>query len=88
MKITIDGLIYQKNPHGGIARVYREIIPRICDLEPSIRFDLYFDGPILGNPPKHPQINFIRAPQFRQRFLVEVLGENLSIRYGNLAVLF
>lgn len=41
MKVFVDGIIFSKQKTGGISRVYLEVLPRIFNLDPSIRFTLY-----------------------------------------------
>ena len=36
--VIIDGVIFDTYPHGGIARIYREVLPRIADKNPNIHF--------------------------------------------------
>ncbi len=62
MKIFVDALIFQKEPYGGIARMYREILPRICELDPGVEVTLFCDGPVKAPLPFHPQIKTIHTP--------------------------
>jgi glycosyltransferase involved in cell wall biosynthesis len=64
MQLVVDGIIYHKQAHGGISRIYSEILPRMCALEPSLRVDLITTAhpPLKQTPPQHPQIKQRRIP--------------------------
>jgi len=70
MKILIDGIIFQKDPYGGIARLFREILPRMCDLEPELDIILFSDGPLMSETPTHPQIQHRHTLPVRRLFRV------------------
>jgi glycosyltransferase involved in cell wall biosynthesis len=65
--LVVDGIIFQKNPHGGIARVFRELLPRMCELEPGLKVDLLVDGPIESHLPEHPQIHVRKTLPLRRK---------------------
>jgi glycosyltransferase involved in cell wall biosynthesis len=73
ISLVVDGVIFQKNPHGGIARVFRELLPRMCDLEPGLKIDLLTDGPIESHLPVHPQIHARKTLPLRQKALTKGL---------------
>jgi glycosyltransferase involved in cell wall biosynthesis len=77
MKIFVDALIFQKDPHGGIARVFREILPRICSLDPEVQVVFFCDGPLQGPLPSHPQISTIHTPPVHIRLQVHGLWRKL-----------
>lgn len=56
LMITVDGVVFQTQIHGGISRLYNEILPRMCDLDHTLQITLYTDGRIAQAPPKHPGI--------------------------------
>ena len=66
MRLVVDGLIFQKDPHAGIARLYREILPRICDLAPDLQVTLFVDGPLRADLPAHPHIQVKQTPAVRR----------------------
>ena len=66
MRIVVDGIIFQKDPHGGVARLFRELLPRLCDLSTDLEMTLFIDGPIQSQIPQHPQIMLRRAPAVRK----------------------
>jgi glycosyltransferase involved in cell wall biosynthesis len=70
IKILVDGIIFQKDPHGGIARMFREILPRMCVMEPELRVKLFIDGPLHSELPSHPQIIIQKAPAIKRRIRV------------------
>lgn len=61
----MDALIFQKDPHGGIARMYRELLPRMADLEPKLEITLVNDGPLHGEIPHHERIRRLSLPPVR-----------------------
>ena len=71
ISLVVDGIIFQKSPHGGIARVFRELLPRLCDLEPGLKIDLLIDGPVESCLPVHPRIRVRKTLPFRQKALTQ-----------------
>ena len=69
IKLLVDCVIFQKDPQGGIARLYREIWPRMCEMEPELKIKLFFDGPTKLNLEKHPQIDIQSAPMIKRRVI-------------------
>lgn len=65
MKLVVDGLIFQKDPHGGIARLFREVLPRMCIIETGLSITLFIDGPVRAELPTHAQIKLRRMPAVR-----------------------
>jgi glycosyltransferase involved in cell wall biosynthesis len=41
MKIFLDGIIFSKQLDGGISRIFRETVPRVASLDPSVHFIVY-----------------------------------------------
>jgi glycosyltransferase involved in cell wall biosynthesis len=66
MHVVVDGIIFQKDPHGGIARVYRELLPRMCEQSPDLSITLITDGPLRAALPQHPQIQKKALPPIRR----------------------
>ncbi|MEM7117718.1 MAG: glycosyltransferase family 1 protein [Chloroflexota bacterium] len=56
MHLIIDGLVYENKTQGGIARIYREILPRLCALEPSLKITLLAGHNRQATLPQHPHI--------------------------------
>ncbi len=77
MRLVVDGLIFQKDPHGGIARYFREILPRMCEQEPQLQVTLFTDGPVLAEIPHHPQIHLRQAPAVHRTFRPKGLSRQL-----------
>jgi glycosyltransferase involved in cell wall biosynthesis len=71
LSLVVDGVIFQKSPHGGIARVFRELLPRMCELENELKIDLLIDGPIESLLPVHPHIHVRRTLPLRQKALTQ-----------------
>ncbi len=57
MKIVLDGVIFEQQANGGIPRIYQEILPRICNLDPTIQFSLVTHGKIRSKWSPHAQID-------------------------------
>lgn len=53
MKVVVDGLIFTVVPNGGIARIYREVLPRMCDLDRSLTITLLLSRRSLPGLPMH-----------------------------------
>lgn len=85
MKIFVDALIFQKDPHGGIARVYREILPRICDLDPEVEVIFFCDGPLKAPLPSHPQIRTIHTPPVHVHLRVHGLWRKILHPFRRIA---
>ena len=58
MHIAVDGYIYRRGP-GGIARMYTNILPRMCDLDPAINVSLFVTRPYNTTFPDHDRIQHI-----------------------------
>jgi len=71
MNLLVDCIIFRKEPSGGIARLFREILPRMCDLEPNLQISLMVDGPLLQDLPSHPQIRIIKTPPVKRNIRVK-----------------
>jgi glycosyltransferase involved in cell wall biosynthesis len=62
----MDGVIYQIESVGGVSRVFNEILPRMCSLDPTLQVRLFTDGPLQQTPPQHDRISHIRSQAFSQ----------------------
>jgi len=71
MQLLVDGIIFQKSSLGGIYRIFKEILPRMCDLKPELDISILIDGPLLHELPSHSQINTINAPPVRRMFKID-----------------
>ena len=56
MEIVVDGVIYQLQACGGISRLYSEILPRMCDMDDSLRIALLTEGVLRQPLPQHMRI--------------------------------
>ena len=66
MDTVVDGCICRGGRHGGIARIYSEILPRICTLgEPSEIVSITSGQNHLPHP-NHKCISYLTAPVRRQ----------------------
>jgi len=66
LKIVVDGIIYQFQSHGGLSRIFSEILPRICNLDDSLHITLLTEGKIAQSLPKHPRITRRAIPPVGQ----------------------
>lgn len=66
LRLFVDGLIYQKQPVGGISRVFSELLPRMCDLDSSLLVTLFTDGSLAQSLPEHDRIRHRAAPAVRR----------------------
>ena len=55
MKVVVDGIIYSMAAYG-IPNVFREILPRMCDLEPALQVKLFLRKTLQQQPPGHSNI--------------------------------
>jgi glycosyltransferase involved in cell wall biosynthesis len=65
--LVIDGIIFSLQPYGGISRIYKEIIPRICAMDSSIRVTLLIQGEVRSSLPVLPNIFLIKIPELKTR---------------------
>jgi glycosyltransferase involved in cell wall biosynthesis len=56
MKVVMDGIIYRIQSHGGISRIYSEILPRMCDMDASLQILLLTQGRLRQSLPVHKRI--------------------------------
>ena len=68
MEVIVDGVIYRSEASGGISRLFSEILPRMCEIEASLRIKLLMSGQPRQALPSHPQIVNLSLPQI-ERFL-------------------
>ena len=60
LKLLIDGYIFDTYPHGGIARIYREVLPRVADLHPDWEFAVTVSKAANAVLPVHDRIRVVR----------------------------
>lgn len=61
LSLVVDGFIFQHQRRGGVSRVFSEILPRICDLDPRISIQVVVSGNVIHPLPKHKQIRHTRV---------------------------
>lgn len=66
MRLVVDGVIYEFQDRGGISRLYSEILPRICEIEPACRIKLFTCGDAMQPLPTHEQIAHTRIPRLER----------------------
>lgn len=57
LKVLVDGVIFDAYPHGGIARVYRELLTRVADQNPDFHFRVVSNSASGHKVPLHPRIS-------------------------------
>ena len=68
MEVIVDGIIYQAQAHGGISRLFNEILPRMCQADETLNITLLMTGQSRQALPHHPHIHIRSTPQI-ERFL-------------------
>ncbi len=63
MKVVVDGIIYQLQAHGGISRIFSEILPRLCEIDESLHITLLTSGPCRQALPAHAHIQHSPIPR-------------------------
>ena len=66
LKVIVDGVIYKRNPHGGISRVFSEILPRMCEMDKSLRIELLTVGKMKQGLPSHSRIFYHTIPDIER----------------------
>jgi len=85
VKLLVDCVIFQKDSHGGIARLFREILPRICNLEPNLQLTLIVDGPLSQELPHHSQIRIRKTVPIKRNLRVKGIWRPLLFPFRRLA---
>ncbi|MBI1792663.1 MAG: glycosyltransferase family 4 protein [Chloroflexi bacterium] len=84
LNIIVDGIIYSNQKAGGISRLFNEIMPRICDHDENIHFQLLLNNKNIQSLPRHEHIfyqptykveSFLRPWRLWRRYLACVKGE-------------
>lgn len=65
MKILVDGTIFDSYPRGGIARLFREVMRRACELREDIQFCIFCEEHALAHVPRHERIFIVLRPKLR-----------------------
>lgn len=66
LRVLVDGIVYQLQPHGGISRLFSEILPRMCHLDDSLRITLLTEGRLRQSLPQRKHITHRRIPSVRR----------------------
>ena len=62
LEVVVDGIIYQLQPHGGISRIFSEVLPRMCGMDDSLRVTLLREGELKHSLPEHMHIIHRKIP--------------------------
>ncbi|MBK8640038.1 MAG: glycosyltransferase family 4 protein [Chromatiaceae bacterium] len=60
VKVLVDGQIFDTYPHGGIARIYREVLPKVADLHADWEFAVTVSKAANAVLPVHDRIQVVR----------------------------
>jgi glycosyltransferase involved in cell wall biosynthesis len=52
----MDGVVFRDQRHGGISRLFHEILPRMCALDPDLTITLLTLGGLRQSLPAHPRL--------------------------------
>jgi glycosyltransferase involved in cell wall biosynthesis len=58
-RVVVDGRIFSLQRHGGISRMFCELLPRVCELAPDLQITLMTTG-VAGRLPVHERITVLR----------------------------
>jgi len=83
LEVITDGIIYQLQFHGGISRVFSEILPRMCEADETLDITLFLTGKNRQELPYNPNIHVFLSPRITRfmkpekiwRWLVQRLME-------------
>ena len=56
MHVIVDGVIFQRQSHGGISRIYSEILPRMCIMDEGLRVEILTTNLVKQSLPTHSHI--------------------------------
>jgi len=68
VNVVVDGIIYELQSHGGISRLFSEILPRMCQADETLNITLLMSGQSQQTLPRHPHIHIRSTPRI-ERFL-------------------
>jgi glycosyltransferase involved in cell wall biosynthesis len=69
MDLIVDGIIYYYQKYGGISRIFTEVLPQLCNLEPDLNISLLTHPQGSSeNLPEHSQIILHSLPNFFRYF--------------------
>jgi glycosyltransferase involved in cell wall biosynthesis len=66
VRVVVDGVVFQQQTAGGVARLHAELLPRLCEQEPDLRVRLVAEGALRHPLPRHPRIRSVRLPALRR----------------------
>ena len=63
---ALDGTVYTWSSPGGVARTYDELIPRMCELDAGLAFEVFADSEPLRAVPLSDSVRLRRCTQMQQ----------------------
>ncbi len=64
MKVVVDGSIYRYQLHGGITRIWNEILPRMCEQDEDLSFEVLTLPESRQALPSHERIGNRAMPNY------------------------
>jgi glycosyltransferase involved in cell wall biosynthesis len=66
LKVIVDGIVYLWEKKGGISRIFSEILPRMCEMDKSLRIELLTAGKMRQSLPSHSRIFYHTIPHIKR----------------------
>lgn len=92
MNLIVDGKIYEGNTQGGIARIFSNILPLMCNLDPNLKVFLFTSKTPPISLPIHPQIQhlhletvykYFRPWRIFSRYYKKIQRAYITARFGS-----
>jgi hypothetical protein len=58
MRVVLDGIIYEKQGHGGTTHMFSEILPRMHRIDPDLHLIALVSGSLKRDLPDYDHIGF------------------------------
>jgi glycosyltransferase involved in cell wall biosynthesis len=63
MVVVVDGIIFEVQQFGGISRIFKEILPRMCELDVSLKIRIITNRHPKQSLPAHSRISYTFLPR-------------------------
>lgn len=80
MRLVVDGIIFRTKSRGGVARVFYNVLPRLCELEPKLRITVSDTKQLPIVLPKHTNItwdDFLATTKFQSETFADRLKHKI-----------
>lgn len=81
MRLVVDGTVFERETPGGIARLFSNILPLLCDLDPKLRIQLFFTKTPRIPYPKHKQISIFLPETFQKILRPFKLNKSQKLKF-------